>query len=29
MQERTDRLRKNNAVAGMTAEEQEAMLKNY
>lgn len=29
MEERTDRLRKNNAVAGMTAEEQEAMLKNY
>jgi hypothetical protein len=29
MSERTDRLRKNNAVAGMTQEEQEAMLKNY
>lgn len=27
--ERSDRLKKNNAVAGMTQEEQEAMLKNY
>lgn len=29
IRERQDKLRKNNAVAGMTAEEQEAMLKNY